>query len=79
MVRAPQDRPLTDTLEPVHAQLDPGDGVDEVALLMTDFNLTAAPVVDDEEKVLGVVTVDDLLEAMLPSDWRRRQLADTGG
>ena len=79
VIRAPADQPLVESVEPIRAQLDPGDGVDEVALLMTDFNLTAAPVVDDEGTVLGVVTVDDLLEAMLPSDWRRRQLADTGG
>ena len=79
IVRAPADQPLVESVEPIHAHLDPGDGVDEVALKMTDFNLTAAPVVDDEHRVLGVVTVDDLLEAMLPTDWRRRQLADTGG
>ena len=39
---------------------------------MADFNLTSAAVVDDQERMIGVVTVDDVLEAMLPAGWRRR-------
>ena len=39
---------------------------------MADYNLTAAPVVDAEERMIGVVTVDDVLEVMLPKGWRRR-------
>jgi CBS domain-containing protein len=39
---------------------------------MSDFNLTVAPVMDAEHgKILGVVTVDDVLELLLPSGWRR--------
>jgi CBS domain-containing protein len=48
----------------------------EVARLMTDFNLTVAPVVDAEHRLIGVVSVDDVLEAMLPDSWRRRAEAD---
>ena len=47
----------------------------DVALLMADYNLYAIPVVDDEDRVLGVVTVDDVLEATIPEDWRRRDPA----
>ena len=39
---------------------------------MTDFNLAVAPVVDDEGRMLGQITVDDVLELMLPSGWRRQ-------
>jgi Mg/Co/Ni transporter MgtE len=46
-----------------------------LALLMADYNLYAVPVVDDEDRVLGVVTVDDVLEAIIPEDWRRREPA----
>jgi hypothetical protein len=45
---------------------------EEVARLMADYNLTCAPVVDERERMLGIVTVDDVLEAMLPRGWRRR-------
>jgi CBS domain-containing protein len=47
----------------------------DIALLMADYNLYAIPVVDDEDRVLGVVTVDDVLEATIPEDWRRREPA----
>lgn len=45
---------------------------EEVARLMADYNLIAAPVVDAQERMIGVVTVDDVLEVMLPKGWRRR-------
>lgn len=45
---------------------------EEVARLMADYNLTAAPVLDAEERMIGVVTVDDVLEVLLPKGWRRR-------
>ena len=38
---------------------------------MSDFNLSAAPVIDDDHKMIGVVTVDDVLELLLPQGWRR--------
>jgi CBS domain-containing protein len=39
---------------------------------MSDFNLTVLPVLDGEhEEMIGVVTVDDLLEELLPQGWRR--------
>jgi Mg/Co/Ni transporter MgtE len=39
---------------------------------MADFNLTAAAVVDEQRQMIGVITVDDVLEVMLPKGWRRR-------
>jgi CBS domain-containing protein/sporulation protein YlmC with PRC-barrel domain len=51
------------------------DAVD-VAVLMTDYNLITIPVVDDRGVLLGVITVDDVLEVTLPEDWRRREAAE---
>ncbi len=45
---------------------------EEVARLMADYNLIAAPVLDEQERMIGVVTVDDVLEVLLPKGWRRR-------
>jgi Mg/Co/Ni transporter MgtE len=45
--------------------------LEEVARLMTDYDLTVVPVVDADEQLLGVVTVDDVLELVLPRGWRR--------
>ncbi len=44
----------------------------EVARLMTDFNLTAMPVLDGNGRPVGVIAVDDVLELLLPDEWRRR-------
>jgi CBS domain-containing protein len=44
----------------------------EVARTMTDYNLTMLPVVEEEQRVVGVITVDDVLELTLPPGWRRR-------
>jgi CBS domain-containing protein len=46
--------------------------VPEVARMMTDYNLVMLPVLDENERMVGVVTVDDVLELTLPSGWRRR-------
>ncbi|MGA2123791.1 MAG: CBS domain-containing protein [Acidimicrobiales bacterium] len=54
-------------LEHVHPQWD----VLRVARKMSDFNLTVLPVLDEgHNKMVGVVTVDDLLEELLPQGWR---------
>jgi hypothetical protein len=52
--------------------LSPDASFEEVARLMADYNLTSIPVVDENKRMVGVVTVDDVLEAMLPRGWRRR-------
>jgi magnesium transporter len=39
----------------------------EAAALMAKYNLLSLPVVDDENKMLGIITVDDTLEVLLPS------------
>jgi CBS domain-containing protein len=50
----------------------PEADLEEVARLMTDYDLTVVPVTDGEERIVGVVTVDDILELVLPRSWRRR-------
>ncbi len=57
-------------LEPVHA--DPRDDIIDIANLMADYNLLSLPILDDDHHILGVITVDDALEAAIPEDWRRR-------
>jgi CBS domain-containing protein len=46
--------------------------LEEVARLMTDYDLTVVPVVDERDQLMGVVSVDDVLEMVLPRGWRRR-------
>lgn len=44
----------------------------DIAVLMADYNLHSVPVIDEDDRVLGVVTVDDVLKTTIPDDWRRR-------
>jgi magnesium transporter len=50
----------------------PETSLEETAGLIARYNLLAIPVVDEEHHLLGIVTVDDVMEAILPSGWRRR-------
>jgi CBS domain-containing protein len=45
-------------------------------VLMSDYNLITVPVVDESRTMIGIITVDDVLEATLPGDWRRREAAE---
>ncbi len=72
-IQADPDALLRDIsdLEPVHA--DPRDDIIDVTNLMADYNLLSLPILDDGGHILGVITVDDALEAAIPDDWRRRE------
>jgi CBS domain-containing protein len=48
----------------------------DVAVLMSDYNLITIPVVDENRTMIGLITVDDVLEVTLPEDWRRREAAE---
>ncbi len=63
---------LTDAKSQPTLILEPDDELSEIALRMADYDLMIAPVVDQAGAILGIVTVDDLLELMIPDDWRRR-------
>ena len=45
---------------------------EEVAQVVARYNLLAVPVVDDEGRLLGIVTVDDAIDTVLPSGWKHR-------
>jgi Mg/Co/Ni transporter MgtE len=58
---------ILDTDLPV---LSPTSSLAEVTRYFAAYNLVSAPVVDDENHLLGAVTVDDLLDHLLPTGWR---------
>ena len=76
LLQADPDAPLIDVSDTDPVRVGPDSDVPDVAVLMTDYNLITIPVVDDGRRLLGVITVDDVLEVMLPEQWRRREAAE---
>ena len=72
LLRAEEGPRIGEIARAVAQRLRPDADLEEVARLMTDYDLTVVPVVDEEERLLGVITVDDVLELVLPKNWRRR-------
>lgn len=56
----------------VTAQVRVEADLQDVALVMADYNLTAIPVTDRDGRLIGAVSVDDILESLVPEQWRRR-------
>jgi Mg/Co/Ni transporter MgtE len=45
---------------------------------MADYNLTALAVVDAAGNMVGAISSDDVIEALVPDEWRARAMASTG-
>ncbi|HTU74603.1 MAG TPA: CBS domain-containing protein [Trebonia sp.] len=76
LLQSPPSATLIDISDTDPVRVGADTDVVDVAVLMTDYNLTSIPVVDEERRLLGVITVDDVLDATLPEDWRRRESAE---
>ncbi|RMI31213.1 magnesium transporter MgtE N-terminal domain-containing protein [Nocardia stercoris] len=75
LLQAQPDDTVGDLMDSDPVRVAPDADLTDIALLMADFNLYMVPVVDDQDRMLGVVTVDDVLEDIIPEDWRRREPA----
>jgi Mg/Co/Ni transporter MgtE len=67
-----------DELELVNCKITTGADVTDVTLMMADYNLIALAVTDSAGNLLGAVSADDVIEAIVPEDWRARIEASTG-
>ncbi len=70
LLREPPSSLAAAAVDPDLDALRPEATIDEVAAHLATYNLVACPVVDEEGRLLGAVTVDDLLDHMLPENWR---------
>ncbi|MHC3000303.1 magnesium transporter MgtE N-terminal domain-containing protein [Microbacterium sp. HJ5] len=57
---------IDDTLDPMPASASAA----EVARLLASYNLVSVPVIDQAHRLVGAVSIDDVLDYLLPDDWR---------
>jgi Mg/Co/Ni transporter MgtE len=62
-------------LDPLHPETD----LTEIIRRMATYDLVAMPVVDNTHRLVGAVTVDDVLDHSLPRDWRDRDAQASEG
>ena len=72
LIMAQPETPVQDFMREnvIHVHLDAD--VEEIVQALNDYNLLAVPVVDDENILQGIITVDDVLEEIVPEEWRKR-------
>ena len=76
LLREPPFDLVAGALDREMAKLSASASLAEVTRFFAAYNLVCAPVVDDEDHLLGAVTVDDVLDHLLPDNWREMGLGD---
>jgi CBS domain-containing protein len=71
LLREPPGRALRDCLDLAPDPLPPDATTAAVAQHMAAYNLVAVPICDSDGHLLGVVTIDDVLDHLLPDRWRQ--------
>src|SRR6266513_5823248 len=72
LILADPSAPLKDVMRSDLQVAHPDDHAADVAQKVAEYNLLALPVVDEGGDILGIVTVDDAIEILLPKGWRQR-------
>lgn len=67
--------PLADVLDEDLPAVSAEDRAESAARVLAEYNLLAVPVLDENRRLLGIVTVDDALAVLLPQVWQRRARA----
>lgn len=73
LIVAAPDQPLWNVMRESVIKVSVDANLEEVASALEHYDLMAVPVVDSTEHLLGIVTVDDTLEELLPASWRRKR------
>jgi CBS domain-containing protein len=70
MLRYPPNERLGTLLDPSLDPVRADTSAAEVSRILASYNLVSLPVVDESYRLVGVVTIDDVLDYLLPDDWR---------
>jgi magnesium transporter len=72
LILAEPSMPLESMMRTEFQRAEPEESAKEVAQRIAEYNLLALPVIDESGDILGIITVDDAMEILLPKDWRQR-------
>jgi Mg/Co/Ni transporter MgtE len=72
LLREPPAELVSGVVDTELPNLSPDDSLAAVTRYFAAYNLVCGPVVDEENHLLGAVSVDDVLDHLLPDDWRER-------
>ncbi len=72
LIVAPPDTTISTVMYDEPVAVGVRSNQQEVAQVVARYNLLAVPVVDDEGHLEGIVTVDDAIDTVLPTAWKRR-------
>ena len=74
LLREPPSALVAGLIDPDITPLTPQSNIAQVSRYFATYDLVCAPVVDADRRLIGAVTVDDVLDHILPNDWRGVQL-----
>jgi Mg/Co/Ni transporter MgtE len=72
LILADPATPLAELMDEDPPTVGPEDRAERAAQVLAEYNLLAVPVLDENRRLLGIVTVDDALAVLLPEIWQRR-------
>ncbi|MFH0886614.1 MAG: CBS domain-containing protein [bacterium] len=72
LIVSPPDQCISEIMNPKVLSVAPNRHQREVADIISKYNLLAVPVVDKESRLMGIITVDDVLDIFLPSSTKRK-------
>jgi Mg/Co/Ni transporter MgtE len=72
LLREPPSALVSGALDVDIDPVNPESTLQQVTRHLATYNLVAVPVVDDNDRLLGAVSVDDVIDHLLPEDWRDR-------
>ena len=74
LLREPPATMVSSIVDTKLVPIGPNVNLADVARTFAAYNLVALPVVDENNRLLGAVTVDDVIDHMLPGDWREKEI-----
>lgn len=77
LLREPPHEPIGGLIDAEIERVTPDAPLGMVTRLLATYNLLALPVIDEERRLLGAVSVDDVLDHLLPDDWREADTEET--